>query len=143
MMHPHDPVARRLRRPALLAGLCLSLGAVACAEHDPSAPNSPEEADRPAISVTRPEPAANVRAGASEDGGVLVAWTDASSNEDGFRILRSVNGGAFEAVGIGDADTETYGDYTVVRGQTYRYAIAPFNSAGDASLAATPDIHVD
>lgn len=143
MTHSHDPVARRLRRPAILVGLCLSLGAAACAEQDPTSPASPEEADRPSISLTRPAPAAGAHAGTNSEGGILVTWMDASSNEQGFRILRSIDGGSFEEVGVGGADTRTYGDYTVQPGQSYRYAVAAFNAAGEADHAVTDPVRLD
>src|SRR5688572_24450304 len=98
MKHPHDHVARLLRRPAVLVGFCLSLGVAACAENGPTSPNNPEDTDRPSISVTLPAPVSSVRAGANDEGGVLISWTDASSNEQGFRVLRSIDGGAFEEV---------------------------------------------
>ena len=142
MKHSHDHVARRFRRPAILVGLCLSLGAAACAENDPTSPNSPDDADRPSISVTLPAPVSSVRAHVNDEGGVLIAWRDASSNEQGFRVLRSIDGGAFLEVGIGAANTESYGDYTVERGKSYRYAVASFNSAGQAIHTAAPAVSV-
>ena len=143
MKHSYDHVARRTRRPAALVGLCLSLGAVACAENGPTSPNTPDEADRPSISITLPAPVSSVRASANDEGGVLIVWTDASSNEEGFRVLRSIDGGAFEEVGIGAANTETYGDYTVQSGKAYRYAVASFNTVGQAIHVTTPVIQVD
>lgn len=50
----------------------------------------------------------------------------------GYRIYRSVNGGAFEKVGEAP-DLPTYSDKAVERGKTYRYAVTAVDKSGNES----------
>ena len=52
--------------------------------------------------------------------------------EIGFRIEKSTNGGAFEAVGRTLANATTFTDAAVVQGASYTYRVVPYNAAGDA-----------
>src|SRR5262245_1603474 len=62
-----------------------------------------------------------------------LAWTDASTNESGFKIERSTNGGAFTEVATIAPNIGTYTDtQQVVSGSTYRYQVRAFNAAGNS-----------
>ena len=66
---------------------------------------------------------------------VDVAWTDRSSNESGFKIERSRNGGAFTQVATVAANVTTYADTQVVSGSTYSYRVRAFNTEGNSAYS--------
>jgi predicted phage tail protein len=66
---------------------------------------------------------------------VDVAWTDGSSNESGFKIERSRNGGAFTQVATVAANVTTYADTQVVSGSTYSYRVRAFNTEGNSAYS--------
>ena len=57
-----------------------------------------------------------------------VTWTDAELYEHGYRVYRSVDGGAFELLAELDPDTTTYEDAAIGEavGCTFQYGIAAF-----------------
>jgi FtsP/CotA-like multicopper oxidase with cupredoxin domain len=55
---------------------------------------------------------------------VGLSWTDNSTNETGFVLERSVNGGSFTALTTVAANATTYTDTTVVPGNSYSYRAA-------------------
>ncbi|MGD2114835.1 MAG: hypothetical protein PVG07_07275 [Acidobacteriota bacterium] len=67
---------------------------------------------------------------------ILLTWEDASSDEEGFRIYRSTNGGDFEQVGTASTDVEIFQDLSIAPATTYRYRIASFNGSGETQSAA-------
>ena len=68
---------------------------------------------------------------------VNLLWTDASSDETGFRIERASGVGPFVAIGTNAANVATYGDTTVLTGTSYCYRVIAFNADGD-SLPSNP-----
>jgi fibronectin type 3 domain-containing protein len=68
---------------------------------------------------------------------VNLAWTDTSSNEDGFNIERSVNGSAFTQVATVPANSSGYDDAAVTTGNTYGYRIRAFNRGGTSAYSNT------
>ncbi len=73
---------------------------------------------------------------------ILVAWTDSSTNETGFVIQRSVNGGAFATLVTTSANITSYTDTTVTPGNTYQYRVAAVNAAGSSAYATTLSVTV-
>ena len=65
-----------------------------------------------------------------------LSWTDNSSNEDGFKIERSDNGGAFSQVATVSANVTTYDDPGLGVG-TYAYRVRAYNSGGNSGYTAT------
>jgi len=73
---------------------------------------------------------------------VDLAWTDASDNEDGFRIERSINGSDFSPVTSVGAGVSNYSDTGLSASTTYYYRVYAFNtfdSPGYAAANATTD----
>lgn len=70
---------------------------------------------------------------------IRVDWTDASSDETGFRVERSPNGstGWTNASGSLDPGTETYTDTGLTASTTYYYRVYAFNGSGDSSASTT------
>jgi subtilisin family serine protease/fibronectin type 3 domain-containing protein len=89
------------------------------------------------IVVTRPPAApANLTAVASSSSQMNLTWADASSNEAGFRVYRSVNAGAFTQVASLPAGTTSYTDSGLQPGTAYGYRITAFNDVGESNPAA-------
>ena len=64
---------------------------------------------------------------------VDLAWTDASSNENGFRVERSLDGTSWQTVCSVSAGATSCVDSGVVAGTAYFYQVVAFNGAGSRS----------
>jgi hypothetical protein len=65
---------------------------------------------------------------------VSLSWKDRSDDESGFRVYRSLDGGAtWAAIGETPTDKRSLRDADVVPGGTYVYAVAAFNDAGESA----------
>ena len=64
------------------------------------------------------------------DGRVRLTWTDASHNEESFRIERSVDAVTFSAIAILAANSSTHFDANAQGAQRYYYRVMAVNSAG-------------
>ncbi|MBI4778567.1 PQQ-binding-like beta-propeller repeat protein, partial [Candidatus Desantisbacteria bacterium] len=63
--------------------------------------------------------------------GVLLAWMDNSTNENGFKIVKAVKGQKeYKLVCTLEPNTTSYEDARVIPGTTYLYRIVSFNSFG-------------
>lgn len=76
---------------------------------------------------------------------VSLTWRDNATNESGFVIERSMNGGAYSQIATAPARNNTgnvtFVDTTVTTGATYTYRVAAMNLAGRSAysnLAAVP-----
>lgn len=69
---------------------------------------------------------------------ILIEWTDNASNETGFKLERSANGGAtwLDIVWLG-ASVTMYVDRDVDRGATYHYRARAYNANGDSAYSNT------
>lgn len=84
----------------------------------------------------------NLTATAQAGPQVGLAWTDNATNETGFTVQRSTNGGPFGVISLAPARSNTGGvtfvDTGVVLGNTYDYrvaATAPSNSSAPSNVA--------
>jgi FtsP/CotA-like multicopper oxidase with cupredoxin domain len=72
---------------------------------------------------------------------VNLTWRDNATNENGFYILRSTNGGAFTQAGTAPSRNNTgnvsWSDATVTPGNSYRYQVVAFNGAGSSAVSNT------
>jgi titin len=73
---------------------------------------------------------------------INLTWKDNSSNETGFAIERSVNGGAFSLLSTVASNTVSYIDSTVSTGSTYAYRVAATNLMGLTAYTNTVSINV-
>jgi hypothetical protein len=63
---------------------------------------------------------------------ISIAWTDNSSNEDGFRILRKeVSSGVWIEIASLAADVNLFVDNSVLPGVSYSYQVFAFNGGGE------------
>jgi len=81
---------------------------------------------------TLPNAPANLTATAFSPTQVNLAWTDNATDETGFRIYRSVNGGTFALLQTIAANSVAYSDTTALPGTNNSYQVAAFNGAGEA-----------
>jgi fibronectin type 3 domain-containing protein len=58
---------------------------------------------------------------------VNLAWTDSATNETGYAVERSDNGGGFTQIATLAADSVSYADTTVTFGNVYEYQVAALN----------------
>jgi len=96
------------------------------------------------LEVTTTAPAAPVLAASGAPGSqIALTWDDATpptspttmgnmSNEIGFRIERSENGGPFSLLHTALANSTGYADMTTTAGNTYGYRVTAFSTAGDS-----------
>lgn len=73
----------------------------------------------------------------SGKGRLTLRWRDNSGNESGFRIERSVNGGAFVEIAQVGANNTSFTDTGLIRRTTYTYRLRAFNGAGSSSYSNT------
>lgn len=89
-----------------------------------------------------PQPPSGLTAVPASGPQVLLSWTDASSNEDGFVVERRLVNGSFQpAVTVGPGVTST-ADAAVSPAMTYDYRVFAFNASGSSgptnTATATP-----
>jgi hypothetical protein len=67
---------------------------------------------------------------------VNLTWRDNASNETGFRVQRSSDGGVtWTQIAQVGANVTSYSDTSVVGGTTYRYRVYAYNAAGDSGYS--------
>ncbi|HEY6073305.1 MAG TPA: multicopper oxidase domain-containing protein, partial [Anaerolineales bacterium] len=96
------------------------------------------------VPVVLPLPAAPTNLTAALQAGpqVSLAWTDNATNETGFVVERSLNGGAFSTLASLAADTVSYLDTTVASGKTYSYRVYAVNASGPSANSNTVNVNV-
>jgi hypothetical protein len=68
---------------------------------------------------------------------IRLTWTDASSNETGFRIERSTNGTSFSQIASVGAGVTSYTSTGLSKNRTYWYRVRAYNAAGNSSYSNT------
>jgi autotransporter-associated beta strand protein len=69
---------------------------------------------------------------------INLTWGDNSTNEDGFNIARSTNGGNYTSIGVVTAGITNYSDTGLATGTTYFYRVQAFRSCWGNSSYSTP-----
>ena len=95
-------------------------------------PTQPAPAPEP---VAPPSAPASLTATQTSRASVALKWSDTSTNEQGFRIERSINGAAFTTLSSVAAGAVTFTDTAAKMGKTYGYRVVAFNDGG-ASAAS-------
>lgn len=104
---------------------------VACGGPPPVAPNPPSALAATAVSSSQ----------------INLAWTDGSSNEDGFRIERCTgdvvtcdgNPANYAQIAQVGANVTSYSNTGLTGSTTYSYRVRAFNSAGDSNYSNSDD----
>lgn len=68
---------------------------------------------------------------------IQIGWTDNSSNEDGFEIERSDNGGAFAMIQALGANVTSFTDSGLTEGVLYAYRVRAKNTVGNSAYSNT------
>ena len=69
---------------------------------------------------------------------ISLTWIDNSTNEDGFNLERSTNGGNYSSLALLAAGTTSYSDLNLAAGTTYFYRVQAFRSCWGNSAYSTP-----
>lgn len=86
-----------------------------------------------------PDAPTDLAAVASGAGAIILTWTDASSDEDGFSVERSPNGSTgWTTITVLGGDTETYTDASaLLPGTEYFYRVLAYNADGSSDPSNT------
>lgn len=66
---------------------------------------------------------------------ILLGWVDNSTVENGFKIERSTDGGAYSQINTVGADIVAYTDSTVTVNHSYSYRVRAYNGASNSSYS--------
>lgn len=90
------------------------------------------------VAATPPLAPSNAYAYPNSSSGVVVYWTDGSTNEAGFRVERSTDGGnSWVAAGNAGINETAFSEYGLVSEQAVCYRVIAYNSLGDSPEANT------
>jgi len=64
-----------------------------------------------------------------------LSWEDNASDEDGYKIERSVGGGSFSEIASIQADTESYSDTGLTPSMTYSYRIKAYRGTESSTYS--------
>ena len=88
-------------------------------------------------------PSAPTGCGASyiSDSQIDLSWTDNSSNESGFKIERSIDGGEYSQITTAPENSTGTNDTTVSADHYYQYKVCSYNGVGDSSQCETSIVY--
>jgi titin len=88
------------------------------------------------VALTPPNaPSALSATAATSSVSITLAWTDNSSDETAFEILRSTDGISFAHLASTTANTVSYSDAGLATGTTYYYQVRAYGVAGYSSMS--------
>lgn len=96
----------------------------------------------PPTTTTVPTAPSNLTATASSSSSIALQWTRNSTNESGFYIYISYNGGSFSRVSGTFGAGSTAGTITNASAGNYRLYLTAFNSAGESAASNTASVNV-
>lgn len=82
-----------------------------------------------------PNSATDAAAQPSSSSQIVLTWTDAALDENGYHIDRSTDGARWAQVASLPANSTSYMDTGLIQGMQYQYRILPFNVKGYAAAA--------
>jgi len=88
-----------------------------------------------AVVVTPPNAPSNLTATATGATTIALAWTDNSSDEDGFKIERKISGGNFSEIATPGSNVNSFNDTGLSAGTTYVYRVRAYKSALNSSYS--------
>jgi hypothetical protein len=84
-----------------------------------------------------PASPSNLTATAASSSQISLAWSDASTNEAGFKIERSINGAPFTEVATVGANINRYNSTGLSASTKYYYRVRAYNSSGNSGYSNT------
>ncbi|MDQ3665648.1 MAG: fibronectin type III domain-containing protein, partial [Acidobacteriota bacterium] len=92
--------------------------------------------------TTTPTAPSGLSATAGSSTQINLAWTDTSTNEDGFRIERCQGAGCttFTEIATVGANVVNYSNTVLTAGATYQYRVRAYNSGGDSAYSNTASV---
>jgi hypothetical protein len=89
--------------------------------------------------ATPPAAPTNLTAAAVSSSQINLAWTDNSTNEDGFKIERCQGAGCtnFAQIATVGAGVTTYSNTGLTAATTYQYRVRAYNTGGDSDYSNT------
>jgi hypothetical protein len=88
------------------------------------------------VAPTLPAAPTGLAASTASASQVNLAWTDASSNESGFKIERSTDGVNFTQIAAVGANVKTYASTGLAAETKYHYRVRAYNAAGNSAYTA-------
>lgn len=92
--------------------------------------------------LSPPAAPSDLTAAATEDGTVVLVWTNHADDADGFMIERTGGEGGAVRFRVAGADISSQVDVTVEPEQTYSYQVQAFNAAGASSFSNSADVEI-
>lgn len=94
-----------------------------------------------AAATVKPSAPSNLAATATSASQVALTWTDNASNENGFRVYRSLDGVTFaEIAKLSSINVNGFVDIGLSSNTTYYYRVRAYNDAGNSSYSNTRSI---
>jgi hypothetical protein len=90
------------------------------------------------VTLLEPTAAADFTVTTTSGTSIALTWTDASDNEQGFRVERCTGAGcsSFTQIAVAAMNASGYPDAAVVLNESYTYRVRAFNLVGDGSNTA-------
>lgn len=70
---------------------------------------------------------------------INLAWTDNSTNEDGFRIERSLNGSSWTEIATAGPNVHNYSNTGLAGKTRYYYRVRAYNALGNSAYSNAPN----
>ena len=123
----------RTPRPAYTALASMSKTSTPITSTPTTTPTvTPTATATPTPGVGLPAAPSNLTATALSASQIRLAWTDNASNEQGFRIQRSLNGTSWAEIATRSSNVVTYQDSGLSPNTTYYYRVLAYNAVGES-----------
>jgi len=87
------------------------------------------------VSGTGPAAPSELAAAVVSSSQITLSWTDNASNENGFKIERSLDGISYAQLATVGADVQAYTDSGLAASTLYCYCVRAYNAAGDSGYS--------
>jgi len=93
---------------------------------------------RPTRIVVPPRAPSSLSATTASTSQINLSWTDNSNDEEGFKVERSIDGGAnFQQLNTTSSNTTSYSDTGLTPGSTFHYRVKSYKGARDSEYSNT------